>query len=144
MSAVQRKAIVPTAPSAIWAFLADGDNWSQWEPDIVKVLSHGEGLVDGGAMRVRLKPGRMKATVTFSEVDAPRRFVCQTSVANGMMTARAVFELTPVDDGAATEVSYTLDMGGPVGVVLRTVNPNKIAKEAQVSLNNLVRLTTPI
>ena len=90
-------------------------------------------------MRVRLKPGRMPATVVFRDVIAPRRLACETTVANGMMTAAAVFELVPKDNGVATEVSYTLDMGGPVGFLLRSFAPNKLAKQAKVSLDNLTQ-----
>ena len=142
MAVVQRTTTVSAAPAAVWAFLAQGDNWARWEPDIIAVLANNGGLVDGGTLRVRLKPGRMKATIAFSEVDAPRRLVARTTVANGMMTARAVFELTATDGGAATDVSYTLGMGGPVGVVLQALMPNKVAKEAQVSLDNLAQLVS--
>ena len=137
---VQQKVTVRVAPETVWAFLADGNNWSRWEPDIIEVLALNEGVQLGGSIRVRLKPGRMKATIRFTEVDAPRRLACKTTVANGMMTAHAVFDLTPIDGGTATEVAYTLGMGGPVGVTLQAFNPSKTAKEAGVSLENLARL----
>ena len=139
MSAVHRTTTIRAAPEALWAFLAEGDNWARWEPDIVEVLSSDGGLSEGGTLRVRLKP-RFTATITFTEVAPTRRLVCNTTVANGMMTARAVLELAGVEGNAATNVSYTLSMGGPVGWVIRTLTPGKVIKEAETGLDNLARL----
>ena len=139
MSVIQRNAVIRAAPEMVWAFLADGRNWSQWEPDIVEVLTVNGGLRDGGSLRARMKP-RLKATIEFKEVDAPRRFVCLTSLAAGLLAARGVFELQPVEDGTATDLSYTLRAGGPVGVVIRTFNPKKFSKGVEEGLDNLVRL----
>ncbi len=139
MSVVQRTATILAAPERVWTYLADLHNWAEWEPDIVEVLSIDGGLHDGGSLRARMKP-RLRATIAFTEVERPRRFVCHTNLLAGLLSARAVFELDPSRDGTATDFSYTFRMGGPVGVVIRTFNPQKVIKGPETGLTNLVAL----
>ena len=106
----------------------------------MQVLSADSTVETGGGWRVRLKPGRMKATIRFLEIDAPRRLVCRTTVSAGMMTADAAFELEPSGSGEETALSYRLQMGGPVGIVLQAINPNKVDKQLKTGLANIVAL----
>ena len=139
MSVVQRAATIDAAPDHVWRYLADLRNWEQWEPDIVEVLSVDGGLRDGGRLRARMKP-RLRATIAFTEVEPPRRFVCHTTLLAGLLAARAVFELDPARGGSATDLSYAFRMGGPVGVVIRTFNPQKVIAGPETGLSNLVAL----
>ena len=142
MATIRHSAIIAASPDDVWAFLAHGPNWARWEPDILHVLSFEDELQVGGALRVRLKPGRMKATIRFLEVEPRMRLACRTTVSAGMMTADAVFELRPGPAAADTDFSYSLRMNGPVGAVLQAVNPDKVDRQLRTGLANIIAMTS--
>jgi hypothetical protein len=89
--------IIRATPAAVWAVLADGAQWTTWNPTIEKV----EGTIAPSAklkVHTKLSPGRA-FPVRVSVFDPPRRMVWTGGMPLGLFRGVRTYTLTPKDGG---------------------------------------------
>ncbi len=113
MQRVERTARIPAPPSEVFAYLADLDNLAEWQSGIVSAER-----VDSGPMRVgssarvtrELMGQRLEVPLTVTDYEAPTRLSIASEVSG--VKAAAVLDLAEADGGAATEVSFAMEIRG--------------------------------
>jgi carbon monoxide dehydrogenase subunit G len=113
MQRVERTARIPAPPAEVFAYLADLDNLAEWQSGIVSAER-----VDAGEMRVgssahvtrELMGQRLSVPLMVTEYEPPGRLGIGSEVSG--VKAAALLELTPADDGAATDLSFAMDISG--------------------------------
>ena len=113
MQRVERSARIPAPPSEVFAYLSDLDNLAEWQSGIVSAER-----VDVGPMRVgssarvtrELMGQRLAVPLSVTDYEPPSRLGIASEVSG--VKAAAMLELTPADDGAATEVGFAMEIRG--------------------------------
>ena len=113
MQRVERTARIPAPPSEVFAYLADLDNLAEWQSGIVSAER-----VDDGPMRVgssarvtrELMGQRLAVPLTVTDYDPPGRLGIASEVSG--VKAAATLDMTPAEDGAATDVSFAMEIRG--------------------------------
>jgi carbon monoxide dehydrogenase subunit G len=113
MQRVERTARVPAPPSEVFAYLSDLDNLAEWQSGIVSAER-----VDDGPMRVgssarvtrELMGQRLAVPLTVTDYEPPNRLGIGSEVSG--VRAAAMLELTEADGGAATELSFAMEIRG--------------------------------
>lgn len=113
MQRVERTARIPAPPSEVFAYLADLDNLAEWQSGIVSAER-----VDAGPMRVgssanvtrELMGQRMAVPLTVTDHEPPSRLGIASEVSG--VRAAAMLELTPADDGTATDIGFAMEIRG--------------------------------
>ena len=113
MQRVERSARIPAPPSEVFAYLSDLDNLAEWQSGIVSAER-----VDDGPMRVgssarvtrELMGQRLAVPLTVTDYEPPNRLGIGSEVSG--VRAAATLELTEADGGAATELSFAMEIRG--------------------------------
>jgi carbon monoxide dehydrogenase subunit G len=113
MQRVERTARIPAAPSELFAYLSDLGNLAEWQTGIVSAER-----VDDGPMRVgssarvtrELMGQRLAVPLTVTDYEPPTRLGIASEVSG--VKAAAMLDLAEADDGAATEVSFAMEIRG--------------------------------
>jgi len=112
MQRVERRAVLGAPPAEVFAYLADLDNLADWQSGVVTAQrSEGEMRMGSTALVVRELMGqRMEAPLTVVEHDPPGRLAISTEVSG--VRALATLDLTPAEDGSATDLGFAMEIRG--------------------------------
>jgi carbon monoxide dehydrogenase subunit G len=113
MQRVERRAVIGAPPEEVFAYLASLDNLSEWQMGVksARVTSEGEMRVGATALVARELMGQtIEAPLTITEYDPPRRLAIGSEVSG--VRAHGTLDLAPVDDGAATDLSFAMEIRG--------------------------------
>ena len=113
MQRVERTARIPAPPSDVFAYLSDLDNLAEWQSGIVSAERDDSGPMRvGSSARVtrELMGQRLAVPLTVTEYEPPSRLGIGSEVSG--VKAAAMLELTPADDGTATDLSFAMDISG--------------------------------
>ena len=113
MKRVERRAVIGAPPAEVFAYLSDLENLSEWQTGVksTRRTSEGEMGVGGTALVVRELMGQtIEAPLTITEYDPPRRLGIGSEVSG--VKAHGVLDLAPADDGAATDLSFAMEIRG--------------------------------
>ena len=113
MQRVERTARIPAPASEVFAYLSDLANLAEWQSGIVSAER-----VDDGPMRVgssarvtrELMGQRMAVPLTVTDYEPPGRLGIASEVSG--VKAAAMLEMTPAEDGAATDISFAMEIRG--------------------------------
>jgi carbon monoxide dehydrogenase subunit G len=113
MQRVERTARIPAPRSEVFAYLSDLDNLAEWQSGLVSAER-----VDSGPMRVgssarvtrELMGQRLAVPLTVTDYEPPNRLGIGSEVSG--VKAAALLELAEADDGAATELSFAMEIRG--------------------------------
>ncbi len=123
----------------VFDYVTDPSRFPEWQLDVVTVTvdrsgPHGVGTRFTTTRRI----GRMERTMTQEviEVDDQRRWAARSVV--GPLSLRAMTRFEPLDDGARTRVTLSLDFSAPgLAGLLAPVIRRMAAKQAPRSCRNL-------
>ena len=113
MKRVERRAVIGAPPAEVFAYLSDLENLSDWQMGVksARRTSEGEMGVGGTALVVRELMGQtIEAPLTITEYDPPWRLGIGSEVSG--VKAQGVLDLAPADDGAATDLSFAMEIRG--------------------------------
>jgi len=113
MQRVERTARIPAPPSEVFAYLADLDNLAEWQSGIVSAERVDRGpMAVGSSARVtrELMGQRLAVPLTVTEYEPPARLGIGSEVSG--VRAAAMLELSQADGGAATELSFAMEIRG--------------------------------
>lgn len=134
MKLIHRHAVLGAAPEEVWAYLAHGPNWVEWDPDLTEVYASDRVMEEGGTLDSQLGP--LRGEIHFRDVQLHEHVVWEISVLGGLVQARGIFDLAPTDGGTAFD--YRFGMGGWLGGLMARFNPGAIVKGTEDGLANLV------
>ncbi|HEY9219131.1 MAG TPA: SRPBCC domain-containing protein [Phenylobacterium sp.] len=111
MHRIRTEALIPAAPEAVWAVLADFARYAEWNP--LNIRASGEAVL-GAKVRMTFlnlaSPGStIDQTVTISACEPGRTLAWSGSVPL-IFNGRHHFNLTPADGG--TRLEHGEDLGG--------------------------------
>lgn len=130
---------VARPPEEVFAYLTDPTRFTEWQRDVVRVEAEHPGTPGVGSRfsTTRRIGGTMTQEVT--ELDAPRRWAVRG--VSGPIRPSATITVEPVDAGAGSRVTFTLDFEGHgIGVPLVPVVRRQAEKGAPVSYRNVKAL----
>ena len=113
MQRVERTARIPAPPSEVFEYLSNLDNLAEWQSGIVSAerVDAGEMQVGSSANVTRELMGqRLSVPLTVTEYQPPSRLGIGSEVSG--VKAAALLELASADDGAATDLSFAMDISG--------------------------------
>ena len=113
MQRVERTARIPAPPDEVFAYLANLDNVGEWQSGVTSAqrTSPGEMGVGATAQVIRQLGGqRITAPLTVTAYDPPRHLAIGSQVSG--VKADATLDLTPADDGAATDLAFAMEIRG--------------------------------
>ncbi|HVM24311.1 MAG TPA: SRPBCC family protein [Candidatus Limnocylindrales bacterium] len=113
MQRVERTARIPAPPHEVFAYLADLDNVAEWQAGVTSAerTSPGEMSVGATAQVTRQLGGqRVTAPLTVTAYDPPRHLGIGSQVSG--VRADATLDLAPSEDGAATDLSFAMEIRG--------------------------------
>ena len=113
MKRVERRAVIGAPPAEVFAYLSDLETLSEWQMGVksARRTSEGEMGVGGTALVVRELMGQtIEAPLTITEYDPPRRLGIGSEVSG--VKADGILDLAPIEDGAATDLSFAVEIRG--------------------------------
>lgn len=111
---------IAASPERVWAVLADGVAYSQWNPEIIGI----RGQFAPGARfvaEVRLGDGAVRSvSQRVVEFEPPHRMTWRGGLPFGLFVGRRTFTVTPSANGA--DFRMQLQMSGPLSsLILKSV-----------------------
>ncbi len=113
MQRVERTARLAAAPDAVFAYLADLDTLAEWQSGVTSAEPTSEGGMRAGAtaeVTREMIGQRITAPLLVTAYEPPRRLGIASQVSG--VQADATLELTPAEDGAATDLVFTMEIRG--------------------------------
>ena len=113
MKSVERRAVIGAPPAEVFAYLSNLDNLSEWQMGVTSArpTSDGEMRVGATALVARDLMGQtIEAPLTVTEYDPPRRLTIGSEVSG--VKAQGTLELAPAEDGAATDLTFAMEIRG--------------------------------
>ena len=113
MQRVERRAVLPATPADVFAYLSDLDNLAEWQTGITEARRTSEGEMGVGATALvtrELMGQSIQAPLTVTEYEPPHRMAIGSEVSG--VKAHATLELAPIEDGAATDLSFAMEIRG--------------------------------
>ena len=113
MKRVEGSARVGAPPGEVFAYVSDLDTLAEWQSGIVRAerLDAGEMRVGSSARVARELMGqRLEVPLTVTDYDPPRRLGIASEVSG--VKAAAMLDLRPIEDGAATDLLFTMEIRG--------------------------------
>ncbi len=113
MKRVERRAVIGATPAEVFAYISDLDNLSEWQMGVksARVTSEGEMRVGATALVARELMGQtIEALLTITEYDPPRHLAIGSEVSG--VEAHGTLDLAPSTDGAATDLSFAMEIRG--------------------------------
>jgi uncharacterized protein YndB with AHSA1/START domain len=126
-------------PDEVFAYVADPTRFAEWQRDVVGVRFEGARRTGVGSRFVttrRIVGAERTTTQEITEASAPRRWAARG--VDGPIRPSATITVEPLDGGARSRVTFTLDFEGHgVGRPLLPAVRRQAQKVAPVSYRNL-------
>ena len=133
---------VARAPAEVFSYATDPTRFAEWQRDVVSVHADAPGTPEvGSRFSTTRRIGGVDRTMTqeVTQLDAPRSWAVRG--VDGPIRPSATVTVEPIDAGARSRVTFTLDIAGHgVGVPLLPLVRRQAAKAAPVSYRNLKAL----
>lgn len=113
MQRVERRTVLGAPPAEVFAYLSDLDNLAEWQMGITDARRTSEGDMGVGATALvtrELMGQRIQAPLTVTEYEPPRRMAIGSEVSG--VKAHATLDLAPTEEGAATDLSFAMEIRG--------------------------------
>jgi uncharacterized protein YndB with AHSA1/START domain len=113
MQRVERRTVIGAPPAEVFAYLSDLDKLSEWQSGIIEARRTSEGDMRVGATALvtrELMGQRIEAPLTVTEYEPPHRIAIGSEVSG--VKAHATLDLAPTEDGAATDLSFAMEIRG--------------------------------
>ena len=130
-------------PEDVFAYVAELDRHNEWQPAIVSGRKSPDGPTHVGTLNyeTRKVPGGPREFVSeVVEFDAPRRIVAVAQ--NGPVRPRVTVEVAPLDGGARSRFTLSLDLKGHgIGVLFAMLarrSARKVVPEDQKRLKAIL------
>ena len=123
-------------PEQVWRVWSDMSTWGAWNPNVTTMSWNG-GFVEGSS-GVMNTPAGQHHKMQLVDVVPNRSFALLTAVVPGTRF-RFNCRILPGSGGAKTRVEQTVEVGGPLGPVLRGVLGPQVSKEFGTLLSNLAQ-----
>ncbi|MCI2421689.1 SRPBCC family protein [Saccharopolyspora sp. K220] len=127
---------IARSPEEVFAFVTDPLRFAEWQRDVVAVRMLGQ-----REFATTRRFGGAERTMTQQIVrnDQPRSWAARGT--DGPLRPHATVTVEPMNDGAGSRITFTLDFEGHgVGVPLVPLVRRQAAKGAQLSYRNLKKL----
>jgi uncharacterized protein YndB with AHSA1/START domain len=129
-------------PEEVFSYVTDPTRFAEWQRDVMSVHADRRGTPDvGSRFSTTRRIGGTDRTMTQEviELDAPRSWAVRG--VDGPIRPSATVTVEPIDAGARSRVTFTLDFEGHgVGVPLAPLVRRQAEKQAPVSYRNLKAL----
>jgi len=127
---------VETTASAdkVWRIWSDMSTWGEWNPN-VSTMDWNGGFISGSTGVMNTKAGQHHK-MQLVNVEPGKGFKLETSVVPG---TKFRFNCRIEPAGAKTNVSQTVEVGGPLGPVMGGMLGPQVSKEFGTLLSNLAR-----
>jgi len=127
---------VETTASAdkVWRIWSDMSTWGEWNPN-VSTMDWNGGFISGSTGVMNTKAGQHHK-MQLVDVEPGKGFKLETSVVPG---TKFRFNCRIEPAGAKTNVSQTVEVGGPLGPVMGGMLGPQVSKEFGTLLSNLAR-----
>jgi uncharacterized protein YndB with AHSA1/START domain len=136
MSALVSTIEIDCPPDKVFAVATDPHRFAEWQRDVVSVRMNGTTVF---ATTRRFAGAKRTVTQEITRNDPPRSFAARGL--DGPIRAHASIEVEPLDDGARSRVTFTLDFDGQgIGTALIPLVRRQAAKGAPLSYRSLKRL----
>jgi hypothetical protein len=112
MKHYEATADIDAAPDRIWAVLADGPGYADWDSGLIEL----EGTVAPG-QKLKLRPEvnpKRTFPVKVTEYDEPRAMTWTGGMPLGLFKGVRTFTLAPAGDGATTRFTMREEYSGPL------------------------------
>jgi uncharacterized protein YndB with AHSA1/START domain len=133
---------VARPPEEVFSYVTDPSRFPEWQRDVVSVIADGHGTPEVGArFRTTRRVGGADRTMTqeVTVLDAPRSWAVRG--VDGPIRPSATVTVEPIDAGARSRVTFTLEFEGHgAGVPLAPLVRRQARKGAPVSYRNLKAL----
>lgn len=128
---------VETSASAdrVWRIWSDMSTWGEWNPN-VSTMEWSGGFVSGSTGVMNTRAGQHHK-MQLADVEPGRSFALLTSVIPGTRF-RFSCRIEPSSAGK-TKLSQTVEVGGPLGPLMRGMVGPQVSKEFGTLLQNLAR-----
>jgi uncharacterized protein YndB with AHSA1/START domain len=142
MSPIVSSIEIARPQAEVFAYLTDPARFAEWQDDVVSVrMEEGVPPRVGARFTTTRRIGGVERTMTqeITAIDPPRRWSARG--VDGPIRPNANVTVEPVNDGAWSRVTVTLDFEGHgIGVPLLPLVRRQAEKGAPVSYQNLKRL----
>ena len=127
---------VETTASAdkVWRIWSDMSTWGEWNPN-VSTMDWNGGFISGSTGVMNTKAGQHHK-MQLVNVEPGKGFKLETSVVPG---TKFRFNCRIEPAGAKTNVSQTVEVGGPLGPVMGGMLGPQVSKQFGTLLSNLAR-----
>jgi uncharacterized protein YndB with AHSA1/START domain len=139
MPPIEHEIVISRPPEAVFAYVTEPRAFSEWQDDVVSARTEGAG---SRAVGTRVVTTRRIARTEFTqvqeitEVDPPRTWAVRGL--EGPIRAHARVSVEPLEDGAASRVTFALEFDGPgIGRLFVPQVRRIAAKQAPRSYQNL-------
>ena len=113
MQRVEGRARLAAPPDEVFAYVSDLENLAEWQGGVTAAHRTSEGPMRTGAtaeVTRQMMNQRIVAPLLVTEHDPPRRLGIASKVSG--VEADATLDLSPGDDGAATDLSFVMEIRG--------------------------------
>jgi uncharacterized protein YndB with AHSA1/START domain len=142
MAALVHTIEIARPPDEVYAYATDASRFTQWQGDVVSVqVEDGDPLRAGARIVTTRRIGGANRTMVqeVTEVEPPHRWAARG--VDGPIRPSASITVEPVDGGAGSLVTFTLDFEGHgIGVPLVPAVRRMAARGAPISHQRLKRL----
>jgi uncharacterized protein YndB with AHSA1/START domain len=147
MPPIEHEIVISRPPEAVFAYVTDPRTFSEWQNDVVTARTEGAGPPELGSRIVttrRIARTEFTQVQQITELDPPRSWAVRGL--EGSIRAHARVSVEPLEDGAASRVTFALDFEGPgIGRLFVPQVRRIAAKQAPRSYQNLKeRLETAV
>jgi uncharacterized protein YndB with AHSA1/START domain len=134
MSPIVSTIEIARPPDEVFAYVTDPHHFAEWQPDVVQVS-----VAERRFTTTRRIGGTERSmTQEITETSPPRTWAARG--VDGPIRPHATVTVEPLDDGARSRITFTLDFEGHgIGVPLLPLVRRQAAKGAPVSYANLKR-----
>eukprot|EP00992_Anisonema_acinus_P008137 TRINITY_DN4211_c0_g1_i2.p1 TRINITY_DN4211_c0_g1~~TRINITY_DN4211_c0_g1_i2.p1 ORF type:complete len:166 (-),score=39.11 TRINITY_DN4211_c0_g1_i2:22-459(-) len=135
MSPVTVTGIINAPPAVVWDVNFSDMKWEKWDPDLSAVEQSEAGCTDGATCMFVMKNGMR--LLTHLEVLRYERLTFSGAGMRGSMGFKGTFQLQPAEGGSKTELVYSFDMSGLMGLLVKTFNSKAVVSGTQAGFENV-------
>jgi uncharacterized protein YndB with AHSA1/START domain len=113
MQRVERTARLAASPDQVFAYISDLDSLAEWQGGVTSAHHTSEGGMRTGAtaeVTREMMGQRIVAPLLVTAYEPPRLLGIASKVSG--VEADATLELSPADDGAATDLAFAMEIRG--------------------------------
>jgi hypothetical protein len=122
------------SPDKVWKVWSDMSTWGEWNPN-VSTMDWNGGFISGSMGVMNTRAGQHHK-MQLVDVQPGRGFALLAAVVPG---TRFRFNCRIEPTGAKTRISQTVEVGGPLGLVIGGMLGRQVSKEFGTLLENLAR-----